>query len=224
MNQTTKIMKKFIILALILPSLAFGQRALSSAESRWNKDLLNFRKSSNLPLERDSLLDSLAKERFFAISSFLQKKDLGYLNFFSKFLKGGHGIGEMGLQNFDSFIGSKSEGLNCQEICCFLPEYGKRSDEQMLGMINSPANNGIINLYKNSPSHWAVVSSNIKATEIRRKYNGRSGKWEESRSESVITNSKFGSYTGIFFYEEIDPNDPNKRIQSTMVINVSIFR
>jgi hypothetical protein len=217
-------MKKFIILALILPSLAFGQRSLPSAESKWNKDLLNFRKSNSLPLERDPLLDSLAKERFFAISSFIQKKDLGYLNFFSKFLKGGHGISEMGLQNFDSFIRIKSEGLNCQEICCFIPQYGKRSDEDMLGIINSPANKGIVNLYKNSQSHWDVVSSNIKVTEIRRKYNSRSGKLEESRSESVITNNKFGSYTGIFFYEEIDPNDPNKRIKSTMVINISIFR
>jgi hypothetical protein len=224
MNQTTKIMKKFIILAIILPSLAFGQRSFPSAELGWNKDLLNFRKSNNLSLERDSLLDSLAKERFFAIASSLKNKDLGYLNFFSKFAKGNHGIEEIGLQSFNSFIRSRVEDPNCQEICCFIPAYGKRNDDQMLGVINSPANKGIINLYKSSPSHWSVVSSNLKAIQIERKYNGRLGKWDEVRSETVITNSKFGSYTGILFYEDVDPNDPNKRIQSTMVINISIFK
>lgn len=210
-------MKKLIILAFILPSLVLGQRLFQSAENGWSKDLLAYRKANNLPLERDSQLDSLAKERFFAIANFLKNKDLGYIKFMHEFGSGEHGIESMGLQNFDNFIKNKFKNVNHQEICCFVPNYGIRKEDHMLGVINSPANGGIINLYKSSQAHWEVVSSNIEVNQIT-KYNGR-----VEKRKVIKHNNKFGSFTGILYYDDVDPLDPSKRIKSTIVINVSIF-
>lgn len=212
-------MKKLIILAFILPSLVLGQRLFQSAENGWSKDLLAYRKSNNLPLERDSQLDSLAKERFFAIANFLKNKDLGYLNFSREFRLGEHGIEELGLQNFDNFIKGKVDYPDHQEIICLVPDYGVRNEDHMLGVINSPKNGGIINLYRNSEPHWNIVSSNIKVTRIERDRDGRI----KSKIQVIKHNNKFGSYTGILHYDDVDPHDSTKRIKSTLVINVSIF-
>ena len=209
-------MKKLIILAFAIPGLAFGQRPIQSIENKWADALISYRASQNLPLNRNSRLDSLAKERFFMICNSISKNKLPIEEFHSSFGKGNHGIPELGIPSFSDYSSSKIEKSSLQEICSYVPSFGAKDDKFMLEKSNSFG--GIFGQYKGSKYHWEIVSGRIPVTERVKKY--KSGKQEIIEREVILNNERFGSYTGVFIYEE---SLRGENVKVTIVFNVSIF-
>ena len=216
MNQTTKIMKKLIILAFAIPGFIFGQRPIQSIENKWVSDLVSYRDSQNLPLSRNSRLDSLAKERFFMICNSISKNKLPVAEFHSRFGVGNHGIPELGIPSFSDYASTKIENSSLQEICNYVPSFGVKDDKSMLERSNSFG--GIFGQYKRSKYHWEIVSGRIPVIERVKKY--KSGKQEIIEREVILSNERFGSYTGVFVYEE---SSRGENVKVTVVFNVSIF-
>jgi len=214
MNQTTNSMKKFIILAAIIPSLIFGQRPFVQADKIWEKEIVEYRSENGQSLSRSPELDLIAKERFLMISNSLKKSEMGFLEFHSEFIRGKHGIPKIGLDPFAKFGGVNFPGKEMQEICASYSFGGSLSNEILDKRIKESG--GFLNIYKGSKSHWEVAIGNIPAISIERKYNGRLHKWIEVQKPMSIRNSKFGSYSGIV---EIEENGAKKSV----AINVSIF-
>ena len=216
MNQTTNTMKRLIILALAIPGFVFGQRPIQSIENKWVSDLVSYRNEQNLPLVRDSRLDSLAKERFYMIFNSISKNNLSIIEFHNRFGHGNHGIPELGIPSFPDYASSKIESSSLQEVCAYVPSNGIKDDKFMTERSNSLG--GIFSQYKGSEGHWRIVSGRIPVLEIVKKYSR--GKQEIIKREAIISNDRFGSYTGSFVYEEISNGVKSK---VTVVFNVSIF-
>lgn len=216
MNQTTNTMKRLIILALAIPGFVFGQRPIQSIENKWVSDLVSYRNEQNLPLVRDSRLDSLAKERFYMIFNSISKNNLSIIEFHNRFGHGNHGIPELGIPSFPDYASSKIESSSLQEVCAYVPSNGIKDDKFMIERSNSFG--GIFSQYKGSKGHWEIVSGRVPVLEIVKKY--RNGKQEVIERKAIISNDRFGSYTGSFVYEEISNGVKSK---VTVVFNVSIF-
>ena len=74
MNQTTKIMKKLIILALAIPGLIFAQADVAkSLDSQFRSEIIKLRKENGISVVSDPALDSLAKSRVLAVKKMFQQ-------------------------------------------------------------------------------------------------------------------------------------------------------
>lgn len=197
MNQTTKIMKKLALILVLIPSLLNSQNIQNGIDSKWEKDLISFRDSVGKSISRDSSLDSFAKDRFYKISNFLlQNPNISLSDFQEKFSAGGHGIPSMGLESFDR--------QNSQEISTFVSSSKPRLD--------------VLASYKESKYHFEVVKGEIKRIQkVTKRSNGKVS--FESR-EIVISNKKFGSYSGSIQRSVIQEG---KKYLETITYNVSIF-
>jgi hypothetical protein len=213
-------MKKLIILIAIIPTLIFGQTQVKSSDSEWVNDLISYRESQNLPVVRDKSLDTLAKERFLAMFSLLQKHNIGFHKFVNDFGKGQHGIPELGLPSFNDYIAGKYQDGNYQEICSFIS--GIHSGNELAISKEVSDRGSIGGNYRKSSPHWEIASGKIKVNEIVKRYNGKTGKSERIEREVIVNNYKFGSYTGIFSYYDFKPD--GSMVKVNLLVNVTIFQ
>jgi hypothetical protein len=197
MNQTTKIMKKLSIIAFLIPALLGAQTYQKAIDLKWEKDLVSFRDSIGKSISKDSDLDSFAKDRFNKISNFLlQNPEVSLIEFQRKFSEGGHGIPNMGLESFDR--------QNSQEIATYMSSSKPRLD--------------VLAAYKESKYHFEVVRGEIK--RIQRISKSSNGKLSFESKEIVISNKKFGSYSGSIQRSVIREG---KKYLEIITLNVSIF-
>lgn len=197
MNQKTKAMKKLSLLFILIPGLLNAQSYQNGIDSKWEKDLISFRDSINKPITRNISLDSFAKDRFYKIANFfLQNPDVSLNQFSVEFSSGGHGIPSMGLESFDR--------QNSQEIATFLSFSEPDLD--------------IFSTYKKSKYHFEVVKGEIKKIQnITKRSNG---KISFESKEIIITNQKFGSYSGSI--QRTTVREGRKYLE-TITYNVSVF-
>ena len=207
-------MKKFIILAAIIPSIILGQRPLTQADKKWEKDIIEYRSENGPELVRSASLDAIAKERFLLISKAFLGNKMSYSIFIDEFGKNNHGVPSIGLDPFNVFAGDNLPGREMQEILAYFSTNYQADNNIVANYVN--VSGGFINVYKRSKSHWEAASGNIPAISIERKYNGRLHKWIEVQKPMLIHNSKFGSYSGILEIVE-------DGIKKSVVMNVSIF-
>jgi hypothetical protein len=197
MNQTTKIMKKLALISFLIPALLEAQTYQKDIDLKWKKDLVSFRDSIGKSISKDSSLDSIAKDRFYKISNFLlQNPDVSLIEFQQKFSEGKHGIPSMGLESFDR--------QNSQEIATYMSSSKPRLD--------------VLSAYKESKYHFEVVKGEIK--RIQRISKSSNGKLSFESKEIVISNKRFGSYSGSvqrFVTRE------GKKYLEIITFNVSIF-
>jgi hypothetical protein len=166
-------MKKLALIILLIPALLGAQIYQKAIDLKWEKDLVSFRDSIGKSISKDSSLNSIAKDRFYKISNFLlQNPDVSFIEFGQKFSEGGHGIPTMGLESFNR--------QNSQEIATYISSSKPRLD--------------VLAAYKGSKYHLEVVRGEIKRIQkISRRSNG---KLSFESKEIVISNKRFGSYTG----------------------------
>lgn len=214
-------MKKLIILIAIIPGFILGQTQVKSSDSEWANDLISYRESQNLPVVRDKSLDTLAKERFLAMFSLLQKHNIGFYKFTNDFGKDGrHGIPELGLPAFNDYIAERYQDGNSQEICSFIS--GIHSGNELAISKEVRDRGGIGGSYRKSSSHWEIASGKIKVNEIVKRYNGKTGKSERIEREVIVNNYKFGSYTGVFSFYDFKPD--GSMVKVNLLVNVTIFQ
>lgn len=73
MNQKTNTMKKFIILAAIIPSIIFGQNRIGNRlDSQFREDIKKARFENGISVISDKNLDELAKKRVLALKKVFQ--------------------------------------------------------------------------------------------------------------------------------------------------------
>ena len=190
-------MKKLALFFILVPSLLTAQKYQGEIDLKWGKDLISFRDSIGKPISRNQSLDSFAKDRFYKIGNFLlQNPDMGLNDFLVSFSSGNHGIPTMGLESFNR--------QNSQEISTFLS-----CPKPMLDVFSN---------YKASKYHFEVVKGEIKRVQnITRRSNG---KVSFETKEVIITNQRFGSYSGSI---QRSVMREGKKYLETITYNVSVF-
>ena len=190
-------MKKLALILVLIPSLLDAQSIQKGIDLKWEKDLISFRDSIGKSVSRDPSLDSFAKARFYKISNFLVQNPGITLNEFQmEFGAGNHGIPSRGLESFDR--------QNSQEISTFIS-----SSKPILNVLAA---------YKESKYHLEVVKGEIKG--IQKVTKRSNGKVSSEIREIVISNKKFGSYSGSIQRSVIKEG---KKYLETITFNVSVF-
>lgn len=190
-------MKKLALISFLIPALLGAQTYQKDIDLKWKKDLVSFRDSIGKSISKDSSLDSIAKDRFYKISNFLlQNPDVSLIEFQKKFSEEKHGIPSMGLESFDK--------PNSQEIATYMSSSKPRLD--------------VLSAYKESKYHFEVVKGEIK--RIQRIAKSSNGKLSFENKEIVISNKRFGSYSGSIQRSVIREG---KKYLEIITFNVSIF-